>query len=61
MEKVIVVHEYSYLNDRSVREVNDLLSKGWTVKHVVTGTAEGNVHAIFVLEKADTPYIPPKK
>lgn len=50
MEKVIVKHGFLMLSEYDVKEVNELLSAGWKVKHFSTCATKDNVTVVFVLE-----------
>lgn len=51
MEKVIVVETTYSLNQKNVKEVNELLEKGWKVKFVTMAATDNYMSAIFVLSK----------
>lgn len=50
MEKVVVAQGLNDLNSRDVKEVNELLSQGWTVKFVSTTATNDYVTAVFILQ-----------
>ena len=51
MEKVIVIKQCYSLDSYDVKEINEYLHSGWTVKHVKMNSCSDWITAIFVLEK----------
>ncbi|MBR2885014.1 MAG: hypothetical protein IKL42_00320 [Clostridia bacterium] len=50
-EKVIVVRGIYDINQKDVKEVNEHLSSGWTIKSMEMVATKEHVTAIFVLKK----------